>query len=184
MRAWVQEAEGRRARLGTVLGCPHCDRAELPDGLLLIRSSREWDDQTMPTSLLRSHRIARGMWGRIVVRHGHLRFVARTDPELDVVLGPDATQAIPPEVEHEVRPLGPVSFSIDFLSIRERTTGMVDDGDEESPPHGNVTAQGAPDEGGEAACRAHLLCPDCGVVLDGGAHMQRCKHGESGTSRS
>ena len=28
--------------------------------------------------------------------------------------------------------------------------------------------------GGEAACLAHLLCPDCGVVLDGGAHRPGC----------
>jgi hypothetical protein len=28
--------------------------------------------------------------------------------------------------------------------------------------------------GGEAACFAHLLCPDCGVVLDGGPHRPGC----------
>ena len=33
------------------------------------------------------------------------------------------------------------------------------------------------DEGGEAACFAHLVCPDCGVVLDGGAHRPGCPSG-------
>ncbi|HEY7016940.1 MAG TPA: DUF3565 domain-containing protein [Gaiellaceae bacterium] len=28
--------------------------------------------------------------------------------------------------------------------------------------------------GGEAACLAHLLCPDCGVVLDGSPHRPDC----------
>jgi hypothetical protein len=28
--------------------------------------------------------------------------------------------------------------------------------------------------GGEAACFAHLVCPDCGVVLDGGPHRPDC----------
>lgn len=28
--------------------------------------------------------------------------------------------------------------------------------------------------GGEAACLAHLLCPDCGVVLDGSPHPPGC----------
>jgi hypothetical protein len=28
--------------------------------------------------------------------------------------------------------------------------------------------------GGDAACWAHLLCPECGVVLDGGAHAKDC----------
>jgi cytochrome c oxidase assembly factor CtaG len=30
------------------------------------------------------------------------------------------------------------------------------------------------DVGGEAACYAHLLCPDCGIVLDGGPHRPGC----------
>jgi hypothetical protein len=30
------------------------------------------------------------------------------------------------------------------------------------------------DEVGEAACLAHLVCPDCGVVLDGSPHRAGC----------
>ena len=30
------------------------------------------------------------------------------------------------------------------------------------------------DGGGETACYAHLLCPECGAVLDGGAHASGC----------
>jgi hypothetical protein len=29
--------------------------------------------------------------------------------------------------------------------------------------------------GGESACFAHLICPDCGIVMDGTAHVQDCK---------
>ena len=29
-------------------------------------------------------------------------------------------------------------------------------------------------DGGDAACWAHLLCPDCGVVLDGSEHTRTC----------
>jgi uncharacterized protein DUF3565 len=28
--------------------------------------------------------------------------------------------------------------------------------------------------GGEAACFAHLVCPDCGIVLDGSPHRPGC----------
>jgi hypothetical protein len=31
------------------------------------------------------------------------------------------------------------------------------------------------DQGGEPACLAHLVCPDCGVVLDGSPHRQGCR---------
>jgi hypothetical protein len=30
------------------------------------------------------------------------------------------------------------------------------------------------DEGGESACFAHLICPECEVVLDGADHLQWC----------
>jgi|tagenome__1003787_1003787.scaffolds.fasta_scaffold20389677_1 hypothetical protein len=32
----------------------------------------------------------------------------------------------------------------------------------------------APDAGGEAACFAQILCPECGAVLDGGPHRADC----------
>jgi hypothetical protein len=30
-------------------------------------------------------------------------------------------------------------------------------------------------DGGDAACWSHLLCPDCGVVLDGSEHDPTCE---------
>ena len=50
----------------------------------------------MPAALQCAHDLARATCGRIVVRHGQLRFVAHTDPEPDLVLGPCTTKAIPP----------------------------------------------------------------------------------------
>jgi len=97
------------------------------------------------------------------VNEGSLRFVAQTHPELNVVLSSGLTQAIPPEVEHSVQPLGPVRFSIDFLSIPEDRVRQND-----SATHD------VPEAGGEPACWAHLLCPECGAVLDGGPHRDGC----------
>ncbi len=33
------------------------------------------------------------------------------------------------------------------------------------------------DAGGEAACFANLICPECGVVLDGSPHRPGCTSG-------
>ena len=47
-------------------------------------------------------------------------------------------------------------------------------------PEGRDERVGAPlecllcEQGGEPACLAHLVCPDCGVVLDGGPHRPGC----------
>jgi uncharacterized protein DUF3565 len=34
------------------------------------------------------------------------------------------------------------------------------------------------DQGGEAACFANLVCPGCGVVLDGSPHHSGCPSGD------
>jgi tellurite resistance-related uncharacterized protein len=175
LREWVLETESRALRLGTPLNCPLCDRAELPDGLALVRSSQEWDEHTMPAGLFRAHRIAAGTWGRINVRHGQLHFVAQTEPALDRVLGPGSFQAIPPEVRHEVQPLGAVRFSIDFLSGCGSDQMEATAAEEPGDTDGGVRARGGMEEGGEPACWAHLLCPECGTVLDGAPHVQGCQ---------
>ena len=163
-RPWVLDAEGRAARLGTPLDCVRCDRTELPGDARLARSSVEWDETTIPPELLRAHRLPAGTWGRLTVREGSLRFTARLEPELAVEIPAGRCQAIPPEVEHEVLPLGPVRFSLDFLTVDREPGGLgeadVDRFDTE--------------DGGESACLLHLLCEECGAVLDGGCHRPGC----------
>jgi tellurite methyltransferase len=169
LRAWVTEETGRTAKLGMPLECPLCDRAEMPEGLRFVRSSPVWTEQTVPRGLLRAHRLGPGTWGRIVVDAGQLRFIMSTEPALDTVLGPGSSQAMPPEVDHKVRLLGPVRFTIDYLAIERRGTS--------GPPLSSQPLLQCPDtsdEGGDPACWAGLLCPDCGVVLDGSAHPRNC----------
>jgi hypothetical protein len=114
------------------------------------------------------------------VRLGQLRFVMQSDPALDVVLHSGSTQAIPPEVPHEVQPLGPVHFSIDFFSVTAHnpTKAPMDrgGGGTDDARHTLHTRE----EGGDPACWAHLLCPDCGTVLDGGPHLPHCPATASG----
>jgi len=143
----------------------------MPAGLRLARSSPEWDEHTMPSGLLHAHRVASGTWGRIVVHDGRLRFAVSTKPALDDELGRHSTQAIPPDVDHQVMPLGPVRFSIDFL------TANNDHGDT-TPSHVAVSdtrERLVTDQGGDPACWAALLCPECGVILDGAPHRQGCR---------
>ncbi len=112
---WVLDAAGRAARIGSPLECPLCDRAELPDGLRVVRTTQVWDEETMPAALRRAHRVGAGTWGRLHVQQGEVRFRARTRPPLDVVVRPGIPQGIPPEVEHEVEPRGNVRFLVEFL---------------------------------------------------------------------
>lgn len=112
---WVDDAQERAARIGTELDCPMCDRAEVPDDLEVARTTDSWTEATLPDGLRRRHRVAAHRWGLIHVTEGRLRFRAQTDPPIDRVLGPGDTQPIPPEVDHDVAPDGPVRLHIEFL---------------------------------------------------------------------
>lgn len=113
---WVEDDHAREERVGTPLTCVLCDRTEIPDGLVVVRTTATWDEHSMPDALRRAHRVASGRWARLRVTDGRLRFVAQTTPVTDVILGDGQSQGIPPDVEHLVEPLGPVRFSIDFLA--------------------------------------------------------------------
>lgn len=113
---WVEDAAERDRRIGTTLNCALCDRCELPDGLIVARTTATWDEHTIPNALRRAHRVATGTWGRLRVEAGSLRFVARTDPITDVIVESEVAQGIPPDVEHHIEPQGPTRFAIDFLA--------------------------------------------------------------------
>lgn len=163
-RTWVTTELGRSRRIGQAIECPLCDRAEMPDCLRPTRSTPVWTEETLPAGLRRSHRLGPGTWARIRVRTGRLRFTMATDPptELELVAGEE--QAIPPELVHQVEPLGAVRLSLDFFAI-ERPTARP------TPPAA---------EGGDPPCWSDRVCPTCGRMLD---HAHGSSDGVSTHSR-
>jgi tellurite resistance-related uncharacterized protein len=118
-RAWVQTDAGRQLRIGSEIECPSCDRAELPDGLRVVRTAGPFDEGTVPAGLLREHRVAEGTWACLRVIEGSLHFSLAGEPHLDVRLVAGAAQAIPPGMPHVVTVDGPVQFAVDFLARDE-----------------------------------------------------------------
>ena len=114
-RSWVLTEAGRAERLGSELECPLCDRAELPEGLVVDRTAGPFDETTMPAGPLRAHRIPAGTWGVLRVLEGSGDIRIDSDPPVEHHLDSGQTQPIPLEVSHEVRPTGPVRLSVDFL---------------------------------------------------------------------
>jgi tellurite resistance-related uncharacterized protein len=112
---WVLDDAERAGQVGSALDCSLCDRVELPDDLHVVRATDVWNEETMPSGLRRRHRVAAGTWGRLQVQEGELRFRLSTQPALDLIVRPDCPQPIPPEVDHEVEPLGRVRFFVEFL---------------------------------------------------------------------
>lgn len=173
VRPWVLEEEERAAHLGSPLGCPLCDRTELPAGLRFARRSAEWNAGSLPAGLRRSHRLAAGTWGRLVAAEGRLAFRARTNPPIDRTLGTGDVQAIPPGVEHEVEPEAAARLFIEFFEVvpfpeRGRSNQASSNREEVVAP-----------AGGDPACWVDQVCPECGCIL-GDRHRPGCSRADHG----
>ncbi len=68
----------------------------------------------MPAGLLASHRVADGVWGRLVVRTGSLTLVFEDDDGPGHLVGAGQHVVIPPGREHHLRLDGPVTFVVEF----------------------------------------------------------------------
>ncbi len=80
------------------------DHGELPERLVLQRTTQEFDLASVPAGLLRSHRLAAGVWGVLRVRAGSLDFVWEDERDAAAVveLGPGESIVVPPEAPHRV----------------------------------------------------------------------------------
>ena len=86
----------------------------LPPGCEAYRSTSVFTEATIPSGLLRSHRTAPGTWGLIRVLEGRLLYRV-LEPASERVLDPGGIPGlVEPGVPHEVAPLGPVRFQVDF----------------------------------------------------------------------
>ncbi|MBK8260774.1 MAG: DUF1971 domain-containing protein [Nannocystis sp.] len=100
--------------------CERCARLELPEDAHVYRSTDVFDQTTLPAGLRRDHRTAVGVWGRVDVLAGRLRFVMPA-LAIDRVIEASGAQLIPPALTHHVEPLGPLRMQVSFLRAeRER----------------------------------------------------------------
>lgn len=94
----------------------------LPDGLESYRKTEIFTEETVPPGLLRAHSTKAGTWALIHVLEGRLLYRV-IDPRVarsEGVLGPDGpTGVVEPTVLHEVQPLGPVRFQVEFFRRKE-----------------------------------------------------------------
>lgn len=111
---WVDTEHGRQEHLGALLECPLCDRAEMPEGLRLVRTAGPFDETTLPAALRRQHRVADSTWGLLRVISGSARFTMETAPPITVQLYAGDQQAIPPGVLHAVEVVVG-AIEVDFL---------------------------------------------------------------------
>ena len=89
------------------------EAAELPVGVVAVRTTPELTAETVPAGLVRAHRVAKGVWGRLCVRDGVVLFVSEDTGESRSLAAGD-TQVIEPEVPHHVEPAAGARFVVEF----------------------------------------------------------------------
>lgn len=112
-RPWVLDATQRDARRGDTLDCVRCDALEWPPGLAPYRRTESFEADTIPAALRRSHTTKAGVWAKIHVERGRLRY-RLLHPLREQELAAGDVGLVPPEAPHEVEPVGEVRFHVEF----------------------------------------------------------------------
>lgn len=97
--------------------CTACDKFELPSDAGVYKKTPDFTEISLPDALRREHNTKRGVWGRIVVLEGRLRYCVNSlsyETELNADTPPGIIQ---PEVLHAVEPIGEVRFYVEFLRV-------------------------------------------------------------------
>ena len=86
----------------------------MPEGMVLTRTTDVFDNDTVPAGLLKAHRVADSVWGRLVVHSGSVRFVFEDKGDAAAVVKAGETLVIPPGRLHHVEPDAAATFAVEF----------------------------------------------------------------------
>lgn len=113
-RPWVITEDGRASKLGVTLNCVRCDALELPDDFRPYKRTAVFQAESVPAGLTSSHATKPGVWAKIQVLAGQLRYVVADPINQAFLLDSEHVGTIAPEVAHYVQPEGTVQFYVEF----------------------------------------------------------------------
>jgi tellurite resistance-related uncharacterized protein len=114
---WVTSEAGRRDKLGAAFECSFCEMPDLPTAARVYEQSREFDETSTPAALRENHRLGSGVWGRIRVFEGLLRYEVLEGKPGVWILRPGVAGHIAPELAHRLSPCGRVRFTVELLTL-------------------------------------------------------------------
>ncbi len=86
----------------------------IPDNVSRYAATPEFTETTAPGHLLESHETKPGVWAKVVVLEGSLRYCIIGPDVEEHELAPDRTGVAEPEVPHRVEITGPVRFQLEL----------------------------------------------------------------------
>lgn len=87
---------------------------DLPNNLEAYKRTPEFNESSVPKGLLKAHQTKQGVWGKIVILEGELEYSINSENNEVLVLSSDKYGVVEPEVFHQIKPVGKVSFYIEF----------------------------------------------------------------------
>ena len=86
----------------------------MPINVTAYKKTPEFTELSIPKGLLKSHQTKKNVWGKIVILEGKLQYTIN-EPEIEiVVLTKNLHGIVEPEIPHEVKAMGKVSFYVEF----------------------------------------------------------------------
>ena len=116
-RPWTQTAAGREERKKSPLECPLCDRLEMPEGLIPFHRTPLLKNDTIPPNLLSDHKTKAGVWGRIVVVSGTMRYIVEEPVSEAFELTDEKPGIVAPEIPHRIEPIGETHFYVQLYRL-------------------------------------------------------------------
>ena len=87
---------------------------QLPASVASYKRTPEFTEDSIPKGLLKAHNTKPGVWGKIVILEGELRYQINEPEEAIFTLSRSCAGVVEPEVLHEVSPIGSVRFYVEF----------------------------------------------------------------------
>lgn len=86
----------------------------LPFNVIAYKKTPVFTQETVPAALLKQHTTKEGSWAKIWVISGQIEYQILVDPPEEHLLTPDLPGIVEPQTPHQVKPLGPVEFYVEF----------------------------------------------------------------------
>lgn len=94
--------------------------AALPSDVTLTRTVGPFDAASLPSGLLREHRLREGSWGLLRLHEGRLHFVWDDEEGGRSCLEAPAEVIVPPCAPHHLELDGPILVEISFYRVAAR----------------------------------------------------------------
>lgn len=116
---WIGTGKGRQEHIGDSVECVDCDMPKIPDGMTLVETSPVYQRSDMPSEWQGGFSTEPGVWARVVVKEGMLRFVIEpgVPASRGFLLDKGFAGVMAPDLTHSLSPaMGDVQFYIEYYS--------------------------------------------------------------------